>query len=207
MHPINLHSHTLHCLGSAIAVSIKLNRPWRPLRARVEFPRVFRDVCKSHIHDFFWAVPPHFIFRCCSLPQTAQMKVKWRFLREKYCLIVKLKLPLQDGTWNAPSSAWPRLPPPPSPVFLYSLHFICKAHWRPPKRYPEWMHYWETVCEQLLIQASDKESRAVWNLKKKKGTGESHGAYRPGRSPAAKEGPEHPLSVPAAPLCLTPGTI
>lgn len=30
------------------------------------------------------------------------------------------------------------------------------------------MHYWETVCEQLLIQASDKESQAVWNLKKKK---------------------------------------
>lgn len=81
--------------------------------------------------------------------------------------------------------------PSASLALLYSLlvYFICKAHSRAPKRYPEWMHYWETVGEQLLIEAGDKESRAVWNLKKE--TGESHGAYRPGRSPAAKDGPDH----------------
>lgn len=51
---------------------------------------------------------------------------------------------------------------------IHSLYIaFAKTHCCAQKRYPAWMHYWETVGEQLLILGSDKESWAVWNLKKK----------------------------------------
>lgn len=137
---ISLHSHTLHCLESQIAVSIKSNRPWRPLKAPVEFPRLFWDVCKSHIHDFFEHFPLTLYSVVALFPKPAQMKVKWHFLREKYCLIVKLKLPLQDGTWNAPSSARPHpfapAPTPPPTRFLVFTPFHLQSTLAASKEIP-----------------------------------------------------------------------
>lgn len=122
---------------------------------------------------------------CSVSPSTNNYQIKVECYSQFVFLEITFErnLPLRDATWHAP-------------IFLhfYSLVFTpCILHLQSTlpcsKRYPAWMHYWETVGEQLLILGSDKESRAVWNLKKE--TGESHGAYRPGRSPAAKEGPDN----------------
>lgn len=100
----------------------------------------------------------------------------WQQLKEgnflKSCLPVKLKILLFRLVLEMLRTPSNHLCPTPPPAFshLYSLLVccICKAHSCALKRYPAWMHYWETVGEQLLILESDKESRAVCKLKKKK---------------------------------------